>query len=286
MPEYAAMFEVKGLVATSIKVPENGEIDQNFVFKRWPKEVESWIAILRIRTKENEDYSTSKAYSEARKRLRDFVCIHSVFHGLSARTRSVGVIKIKEGEALATTKLKFLIIESSVKYPEKVKAEVAKSEHEALYKSIKVFRENEKSLRSHPYMRNAIDFFYHSDLADRIEERLINLAISLEALYLTEKMELGYRLSLRVALLIGHLYNDRTTKQIAQEVRDLYEKRSSVVHGDPEKITHDEIFRLESYVRRSIQMFLKLSVKQSKREILKSLDDSLFDSKLAESLRG
>lgn len=208
MSEYAAMFEVKGLVATSIEVPENGEIDRNFVFKRWAKEAESWIAILRVRTEENEDYSTSKAYSEARKRLRDFVCIHSVFHGLSARTRSLGVIKIKEGETLATTKLKFLIIESSVKYPVKIKAEVAKREYEALGKSIKVFTENEKTMRSNPYLRNAINFFYHSDLADRIEERLINLVISLEALYLTEKMELGYRLSLRVALLIGHLYKD------------------------------------------------------------------------------
>jgi hypothetical protein len=204
--------------------------------------------------KENEDYFTSKAYSEARKRLRNFVCIHSVFQGFSARTKSLGVRKIKEGEALATADLRFMRTTSFVKYPEGMKTRVTKREHEALHRSIEVFKTNESNLRSSPYLRNAVNFFYYSDLADRIEERLINLAISLEALYLTEKMELGYRLSLRVALLIGHLYDDRTMKQIAQEVRDLYDKRSSVVHGDPEKITHDEILRLESFVRKS--MFL------------------------------
>lgn len=285
MTEYAAMFEIKGLIATSIEVPDKGEIDQDFVFRKLSPEPESWIAVLRVRTKEKEDYFASEAYGEARERLRNFVCIHSVVHGYSASTKSLGVCEIEKDESLVTAKLRYLTLKASVYYPEEKKARVVKREHEAIKKSIEVFKTNENILRSSPYLMNAVHFFHYSNLTERIEEKLIDLVISLEALYLTERMELGYRLSLRVASLIGHLYNDRTVQQIAEEIRNLYDKRSSIVHGDPEKITNDEILRLESYVRRSIQMFLKLSATKSKSDVLKLVDASLFDDKIKEFLR-
>jgi hypothetical protein len=280
MPEYAAKFKISGLLVSGIEMPEREQVDKDFVFQR-SSEPESWIALLRVKTEEKEEWFTSKAYEEAKKRLLNFVCIHSIFRGFSAAIENMGVSEIKEGEPLDTSRLRLLTLKAKVTYPESEKPRVLQREYSALERSIEIFKANENALRSYPYLVNAIHYFFYSNLAERIEEKLIDLIISLEALYLTEKMELGYRLSLRVASSIGHLYNDRTMEQIAREIRDLYDKRSSIVHGDPEEITSDEVVsRLMDYTRKSIQMFVKLSPVKSKRDILKLLDDSLFNKSI------
>lgn len=286
MPEYAAKFRINGLLVSGIEMPEREEVDKDFAFRNLPSEPEAWIAFLRFKTKEKEEWFTSKAYSEAKKRLLNFISIHSVSKGFSATIDDLGVSQIRDGESLLDISPKWLTIEVKTFFPENGKQKVLQREYTALKKSIEMFKTNESILRNNPCLVNAIHYFWYSDLTERDEEKLIDLIISLETLYLTERLELAYRLSLRVASLIGHFYKDKTPEQIAMEIKALYNKRSRVVHGDPEEITSSEMSNLKDYACKSIQMFIKLSLTMNKRGILKLIDDSLFNEKIRDSLRG
>lgn len=281
MPEYVAKFRVEGLLVSGIEMPEKEEIDQDFVIFRLKNEPESGIALLRFQSE--EDYYVSNAYRKVKKRLLDFISINSVYRKSSAKTVSLGVQEIEKGDPLDASKLEYITLTSEVIYSAEQKPKVIQREYQGLKGSIEIFKMTENTLQNNAYLTNAIHYFYYSQAAERIEERLINLFVSLEALFLTERIELGYRLSLRVASLIRNFYIDRKPQEIAQEIRDLYGKRSALVHGDPLKITWDEMSRLEDYTSKSIQMFIKLSQRKSKIEILKLIDDSLFDERISES---
>jgi len=81
------------------------------------------------------------------------------------------------------------------------------------------------------------------------EDRLIDQMIAFEALFLRERVELGYRLRLRVAAFLG---GGAAARQVtAQEVKTAYDLRSRVVHGDP--VGADEVRiaadNMEGYLR-------------------------------------
>jgi len=126
------------------------------------------------------------------------------------------------------------------------------------------------------------------------EDRLIDYVIALTSLF-SKKMERGlerYRLSMRVALLLESRSEKR--KKVRQEILEIYDKRSSVVHGREIKkfqnFTNltDLVDKAEEYVRRSIKVLLQLDLKLGGRsKIIDNIENGLFsaaidfDSKLA-----
>lgn len=76
--------------------------------------------------------------------------------------------------------------------------------------------------------RNSIERYSPDD-----PERLLEYAIALEAIYLsdsnTERGELTYRLRLRVARFLKEDYKDR--EEVFKLIRDLYDLRSKIAHG-------------------------------------------------------
>ena len=104
-----------------------------------------------------------------------------------------------------------------------------------------------------------------------LEDKIIDFLISYEALFFkNEKQELREKISRRVGIL---LENDFLKRQIlAKEVKEIYDKRSSIVHGDSVLLTDDFIQRVEEILRLSIRGFLKKIETQNHDEIIDHLD--------------
>jgi hypothetical protein len=128
------------------------------------------------------------------------------------------------------------------------------------------------------------------------EDILIDAIIALEAMYLGdgEFGELGYRLSLRTAILLGDT-EDRM-KEIQNFVKKVYDRmRSKVIHGreiDVIKmdgkvvLINDILVGIQEYLRKSIRIFSQLLRKYgSHAEILDAIDASLIDGETRTKLR-
>lgn len=89
-----------------------------------------------------------------------------------------------------------------------------------------------------------------------LEDRLIDLIVSLESLYLKsgEIQELSYRLSQRGALLLGETKEEKTT--IKETIKEAYNLRSKIVHGVGAKVDKEFLSEIQSLVRKSLVKFL------------------------------
>lgn len=114
----------------------------------------------------------------------------------------------------------------------------------------------------------------------RPEDRLIDFMIGLKALCLDDMAELSYRLSLRVAGLLGDTPEKR--ERIFTELRRAYAQRSKIAHGKgPDKdiniggtkIPFGELVnRVEEHLRSAIKEFLVRAERLSKEQVLDDLD--------------
>lgn len=89
---------------------------------------------------------------------------------------------------------------------------------------------------------------------------LLDLSISLEALFNPSDSELRYRISRNAATLIG--INEEESKIIYKFIKQIYSKRSKLVHTGivGEAIRKEEITTLRFYTRRSIKNFYKYTL--------------------------
>lgn len=88
-----------------------------------------------------------------------------------------------------------------------------------------------------------------------IEDKLIDYMIGFEALYLPdENNELTFRLSLRIAYLMGDRKN---RKEIFNFVKKMYVTRSKIVHGNKYELTNDDIKSSEELLRDSLKLWIK-----------------------------
>jgi hypothetical protein len=143
---------------------------------------------------------------------------------------------------------------------------------------------------------------YYEASHDRPEpvERLIALAIGLESLFSPgDQGELNYRISQLVAQFIGNDPEERKT--IFSSVKELYSRRSKLVHGayDVDKydkgefVTADEIDRWSIYLRRAYLGFMTLYLRaylsgkkaELREPILERIADSNFNDAAGAELR-
>ena len=116
---------------------------------------------------------------------------------------------------------------------------------------------------------------FHSAYHERPEDALIDQIIAFESLLLDDDKELGYKLSLRTAFLIGE---ERET--IFNNMKEAYNLRSLIVHGKkdiPYNKINDILPITEEYLRRSIKIFISLLAKgKSIKSIRKMLDKNIL----------
>jgi|HubBroStandDraft_6_1064221.scaffolds.fasta_scaffold24807_3 hypothetical protein len=113
--------------------------------------------------------------------------------------------------------------------------------------------------------------FNYSYERTRVEDRVIDLVIALEALFVRDggSGEIGYKFRMRLARFLSS--RDYTSQEVAEIAKNAYDMRSAIVHGNPagqQKIygklravgiaNLDALAeRVEEYARRSIQILLQ-----------------------------
>jgi hypothetical protein len=115
------------------------------------------------------------------------------------------------------------------------------------YRQLRSLNDDQRGFLSIPLGR------FHDSYERRNEtDKLIDLCIALESLYVRDRDELAYRLALRCAYF---LEGDKPAETF-RAVKDIYDARSKIVHGTPRQPNDEQLEHLvaeaEKYVRRSI----------------------------------
>lgn len=140
----------------------------------------------------------------------------------------------------------------------------------------------------------AAEYFELSHGQEKPADRLISLAIALEALFSPDdKGEFTFRISQSLSQLVGTTAAERT--RLFQDTRKFYSRRSELVHGQYDVdaflggrfVTHQECERWASPIRQAILRFLVLYLRGEDERIgiHKRLSDAALDEEAADRLR-
>ena len=130
---------------------------------------------------------------------------------------------------------------------------------------------------------------FSNAIEDSPEESIVDFVISLESLYTSNELELSYKFSLRVAVLLGT--SPREMVGLQRMMHDIYNMRSKIVHGDeiPPQIKLEKkslemrqaVAILEHVSRNSIMIFLELLEEYGSRNIIhRNIEAAIFDSEV------
>lgn len=101
---------------------------------------------------------------------------------------------------------------------------------------------NQISVKRRSKLHSAINFFWQAQGTIYFDPAFILYLTALEALLLTGGVELSHKLSERVAYLMGNDYRDRI--ELYNSVREAYDVRSSLAHGERPTLSTEHIERL------------------------------------------
>ena len=119
------------------------------------------------------------------------------------------------------------------------------------------FLANNKIPFGNPQIQLAFESFELSYESHNLGLAFLSLMISLETLLNPSDHELKFRVSRNTAVLLGK--NCEDSKDIFAKVKDLYDKRSKLVHtGKHETITPEDVLCLRNYVREVIKEITKI----------------------------
>lgn len=100
----------------------------------------------------------------------------------------------------------------------------------------------------------------------------LSLMNGLEALFNPGGGEITYKLSRNCAVLLGK--NKQEATEIFRNVKELYDLRSSIVHGAKRNVEEGKLNNLRGYLRESIKRLIKIN--KPKEKILDTLNKSAF----------
>ncbi len=140
--------------------------------------------------------------------------------------------------------------------------ELNQSELPGLQKFRELLENAFEKLKEFPIFGLATHYYNESYEAKDLEYQLIDLFISLESLLLQELDELRFRLAVRSANLLGGDDTDR--KRIYQDIKDFYDVRCKLVHGNILSRKYKErlgdIGKLRELVRRALLSSMSLAI--------------------------
>jgi hypothetical protein len=92
----------------------------------------------------------------------------------------------------------------------------------------------------------------------RLEDRMIDYVIGLEALYLQREGEgeFGYKMAHRVSILLSRQKKSRS--MLFREIKKSYRLRSKIVHGGRYELLPENVWFVEDALRDSIKKFLRV----------------------------
>jgi Apea-like HEPN len=154
---------------------------------------------------------------------------------------------------------------------------------------------NRSSVRRHGFIFQAIKRFGYAHERHDWEDKIVDLLIAAEALFLsqmTERGELNYRLRLNAAVFLGGTPDVR--RHIFRDMKNAYDLRSKIVHGsDTKKIIADIlkaedigfgeeyklyqfIYRIQEYIRIAIHRMINIAVEKKDGSELINWNDLLL----------
>ncbi|MGB7534024.1 MAG: hypothetical protein WA977_13785 [Halobacteriota archaeon] len=145
------------------------------------------------------------------------------------------------------------------------------------------FKEFFKKFEHKPkFLDIPLRYFNYAHTRERPEDKLIDYMIAFEGLFVKEKAELRYRLSLRVAAFLGENRDEKG--EIFTLMRRAYDLRSDIVHGSSysknieingEKLSFGELVSwVEELLRKSIKKSIETGQKPD--QILENSPESIF----------
>jgi len=144
-------------------------------------------------------------------------------------------------------------------------------------KKLYTFLQDTKLPFKEAFLQLAFENFERSYEISNIGLAFLTLMISLETLLNPSGSELRYRISRNAAVLLGTTL--KKSKEISKEIKELYDKRSKVVHtGKSNVIKRDDLLKLRYYVRESIKKMY--TMRRGKGEILDRLNSCGFRTKV------
>ncbi|MBW1953751.1 MAG: hypothetical protein JRI66_11860 [Deltaproteobacteria bacterium] len=137
--------------------------------------------------------------------------------------------------------------------------------------------ENKTKLRK--TIAHAGNYYELSLTVERFDDRLIYLWISMEALFSpSDKQQLRHSIAENAAFFLRKSPEERM--ETFERLQRLYDKRSSLVHGAPEReVRLEEVEYLSSIVRESILKYTVLQLRgfSSVDEVLREIRNAIFD---------
>lgn len=278
--EYFIAFFVKGLVAPSKEFRLNDVLIKG-VFDRND-------CVLGFQFKKNKKDGIEKFVKEKSKKLVNILQIYGLVTGQGLVTGPIINISpepgYSHGPVINENPLKgtrFVTLNVETTFDEQSKEKIFKPLIEKAitkYTVINDIYENKNTA----FLRNAIDYYNRSLNDEKLEEKLIDLMISLESLFSNENDELTLRYSLRVAFLVGCGQEDKRS-EIFNLVKNLYKIRSKIVHGTSEvNIEVEEVNQFNRIINQSIRTLLHFGL--NKQSILNLLDEAVYSDAKKEEL--
>ncbi len=135
----------------------------------------------------------------------------------------------------------------------------------------------------------ALERYQTAILRSKSNESSIYYAIScLEALFIKDNGELGFRLSTSIALFFDLIYSkqDRTlSNRVRAEINNCYSIRSKYAHGDKVKkeVSKKQTTQILEICRLSIICYIQLKIQ--KEDLIKQLNESMHSFKARHSLK-
>lgn len=145
------------------------------------------------------------------------------------------------------------------------------------------FKEIYKKLKNkQKFLDIPLRYFNYAHKREKTEDKLIDYMIAFESLFIKEKAELSYRLSLRVATFLGGDHEEKG--RIFKLMRIAYGIRSEIVHGtdynknikiNEEKLSVEELTsKIEGLLSKSIKRTIETG--QRPDQILENSPESIF----------
>jgi hypothetical protein len=144
--------------------------------------------------------------------------------------------------------------------------------------------ENKSKLRK--AIGHAGNYYELSLTVERLDDRFIDLWISMEALFSpSEREQLRHSIAENAAFFMKN--NPEERRATFEKLLKFYDKRSSLVHGATEKeVDLEEVELLSSLVRESLLKYTVLQLRgvQSVDDVLKKIRDAIFDPEASAKL--
>lgn len=132
--------------------------------------------------------------------------------------------------------------------------------------------------------QTAVRRFYYSTQRHDNEDKIIDIMIAFEALFLNENAELSFKLSLRVAKFLDDRYD---SFELFEFMKKAYNIRSKIAHGDIKQVSDDKkrkndletisiIKRLDQVLRQSLRKYVADYSDTSKSEFINNIDNIII----------